>query len=33
VAGNVTFSDAEITIGDTPGLGITAIAGLEPIAP
>ncbi len=33
VAGNVTFADAEITIGGAPGLGITAIAGLEPIAP
>ena len=33
VAGNVTFADAEITIGDAPGLGITAIAGLEPVSP
>jgi L-alanine-DL-glutamate epimerase-like enolase superfamily enzyme len=33
VAGNVTFNDAEITIGDAPGLGITAIDGLEPVAP
>lgn len=29
VAGNVSFTDAEITIGQAPGLGITAIAGLE----
>jgi L-alanine-DL-glutamate epimerase-like enolase superfamily enzyme len=33
VSGNVTFADAEITIGDAPGLGITAIAGLEPVSP
>jgi L-alanine-DL-glutamate epimerase-like enolase superfamily enzyme len=31
VAGNVTFADAEITIAPTPGLGITTIAGLEPV--
>ena len=31
VTGNVSFTDAEITIGEAPGLGITAIAGLEPV--
>lgn len=28
---NVCFADAEISIGDAPGLGITSIQGLEPI--
>jgi L-alanine-DL-glutamate epimerase-like enolase superfamily enzyme len=31
VESNVCFADAEITIGDGPGLGITAVHGLEPI--
>jgi hypothetical protein len=31
VESNVCFADAEITIGDAPGLGITAVHGLEPI--
>lgn len=30
VASNVSFDDAEIRINDSPGLGITAIQGLEP---
>lgn len=32
VAGNVCFADAEIRIADSPGLGIRAIQGLEPVA-
>jgi L-alanine-DL-glutamate epimerase-like enolase superfamily enzyme len=31
VESNVRFADADITIGDTPGLGITAVHGLETI--
>ena len=31
VESNVRFADAEITIGDTPGLGIAAVHGLETI--
>ena len=31
VESNVCFADAEITIGDAPGLGIAAVHGLEPI--
>jgi hypothetical protein len=31
VDSNVCFADAEITIGDAPGLGITNVHGLEPI--
>ena len=31
VESNVCFADAEITIGDAPGLGITTVHGLEPI--
>lgn len=31
VESNVCFADAEITIGDAPGLGITQVRGLEPI--
>jgi L-alanine-DL-glutamate epimerase-like enolase superfamily enzyme len=31
VDGGVTFNDAEISVGDAPGLGIRAIRGLEPI--
>jgi L-alanine-DL-glutamate epimerase-like enolase superfamily enzyme len=31
VEGNVRFADAEITIGEGPGLGITAVHGLEPV--
>jgi len=29
VDSNVCFNDAEITIGDSPGLGIKAVQGLE----
>jgi hypothetical protein len=31
VESNVCFADSEITIGDSPGLGITKVHGLEPI--
>lgn len=31
VEGGVTFADAEISIGDAPGLGIVSIRGLQPI--
>jgi L-alanine-DL-glutamate epimerase-like enolase superfamily enzyme len=31
VESNVCFADAEITIGDAPGLGIATVDGLEPI--
>ena len=31
VESNVCFADAEITIGDAPGLGIAAVHGLEPL--
>ena len=32
VVGNVAFADAEITIGDAPGLGIMSIEALQPVA-
>jgi L-alanine-DL-glutamate epimerase-like enolase superfamily enzyme len=31
VESNVCFADAEVTIGDAPGLGIATVDGLEPI--
>jgi len=32
VEGGVSFDDAEISIGDAPGLGIVAVRGVQPIA-